>query len=161
MPIKMRMDGLAQIEERLKKLGDNASRLASSGLYDGAGVMAEEIRKGAETIKTAPFHYAVFVTRQPSPEEKAAVLEAGAGIARFSKTGSEVNTSIGYRNSGYTTIKGKVKPIPKIVNAINSGTSFMKKQPFVRKAATSGAKKAEAAIIKTIEQKFEEYMDKK
>ena len=94
--------------------------------------------------------------RLPTLEEKAIVQEAGAGIAKFQKNGSEVNTSVGFRNAGYAELKGKSVPIPKIVNAINSGTSFMKKQPFVRKAASSGSKKAEAAITKAIEQKFNE-----
>lgn len=160
MAITMQIEGLAALGEQLSQLGEDAGKVASAGLYEGAGIMANEIRSGAESIQTAPFHYTVFGTRQPSPEEKAAVLAAGVGIAKFDKNGSEVNTSVGYRNSGYTTINGKTKPIPQIVNAINSGTSFMKKQPFVRKAATTGAKKAEAAITKTIEQKFNEIIKK-
>ena len=156
MAITMQIEGLAGLSEQLSQLGENAAGVASQGLYEGAGIMADEIRSEAGNIRTAPFHYAVFLTRDPSPEEKAAVAEAGVGIAKFDKNGSEVSTSVGYRNAGYTTIRGKVKPIPQIVNAINSGTSFMKKQPFVRKAATSGAKKAEAAITQTIEQKFNE-----
>jgi hypothetical protein len=156
----MQIEGLAGLSEQLSQLGEKSGSVASQGLYEGAGIMADEIKKGAENIQTAPFHYAVFITRQPSPEEKAAVLAAGVGIAKFDKNGAEVNTSIGYRNSGYTTINGKTKPIPQIVNAINSGTSFMQKQPFVRKAATTGAKKAEAAITRTIEQKFNEIIKK-
>lgn len=160
MPITMQIEGLAGLSEQLSQLGESAGKVARAGLYEGAGIMADEIKKGAENIQTAPFHYAVFITRQPSPEEKAAVLAAGVGIAKFDKNGAEVNTSIGYRNAGYTTINGKTKPIPQIVNAINSGTSFMKKQPFVRKAAATGAKKAETAITKTIEQKFNEIIKK-
>ena len=155
MAIQMKVEGLSELSEMLSQMGEKAEGIAAGGLYEGAGVMADEIRKGAEGIRTSPFHYAVFVTRDPSPEEKAAVLEAGAGIAKFQKNGSEVNTSVGYRNAGYTTINGKTKPIPQIVNAINSGTSFMKKQPFVRKAATTGAKKAGDAITKYIEAKFD------
>jgi hypothetical protein len=66
-----------------------------------------------------------------------------------------VNTSVGFRNAGYARLKGKTVPIPKIVNAINSGTSFMPKQPFVRKAARSGANKAMNAMKATIEEAFE------
>ena len=159
MAITMTVEGMGEISEQLRQLGDKAQGVAAFGLYDGAGVMADEIKKSAEGIKTADFHYVVFpgaVMRDPSPEEKAIVLEAGVGIAKFNKNGSEVDTSVGYRNAGYATLKGKTKPIPQIVNAINSGTSFMKKQPFVRKAVSSGSKKAEAAIISTIEQKFNE-----
>lgn len=160
MAITMKVEGLDALGEQLAQLGENAGKVASEGLYEGAGIMADEIKSGAEGILTEPFHYTVFGTRQPSPEEKAAVIAAGVGIAKFDKNGAEVNTSVGYRNAGYATINGKTKPIPQIVNAINSGTSFMQKQPFVRKAAVSGAKKAEAAITRTIEQKFNEIMKK-
>ena len=52
-------------------------------------------------------------------------------------------------------LNGKKKPIPVIVNSINSGTSFMNKQPFVRKAANNGGKKAMEAMKKVIETEFE------
>ena len=39
-----------------------------------------------------------------------------------------------------------MKPVPLIANAINSGTSFMKKQPFLRKAFTQSKGPANAAI---------------
>lgn len=156
----MKIEGMADISEMLTKLGEKAQGVAGKGLYEGAGVMADEIRNGAAGIKSEKFHYAVFITRDPSHEEKAAIQDS-VGIAKFQKNGSEVNTSVGYRNAGYAELKGKSVPIPKIVNAINSGTSFMKKQPFVRKAATSGAQKAEAAITKMIEQKFDEIINNK
>ena len=82
-------------------------------------------------------------------------MSVGAGVAKFDKNGTEVDTSVGYKNAGYADLNGKKKPIPQIVNAINSGTSFMNKQPFVRKAAKSGGPKAIAAMSKVIETEFE------
>ena len=116
--------------------------------------MSSEVKNAAEGIKTGP-----GVTRDDAryatPEEKAAVLSVGAGIAKFHKSGTEVDTSVGYRNSGYIDIKGKRKPIPLIVNSINSGTSFMHKQPFVRRAASSGGAKAMSKMQSYIEDAFE------
>ena len=45
--------------------------------------------------------------------------------------------------------------IPLIVNAINSGTSFMHKQPFIRKAARGGGTKAMGVMKAFIEDAFE------
>jgi HK97 gp10 family phage protein len=42
------------------------------------------------------------------------------------------------------------KPVYVVLNAINSGTSFMQKQPFMRKAFSQGAKQAEEAIEKSV-----------
>lgn len=156
MAYTMKVEGLAEFSEQLNQLGEKAGGVAARGLYEGAGVMANAINKGAESIRTAPFHYAVWITREPSPEEKAVVLSGGAGIAKFDKNGSEVSTSVGYANAGYAELKGKQVPIAKIANAINSGTSFMHKQPFFRKAVSAATSQAEAKIIKEIEESFNE-----
>ena len=155
MAYVMQIDGMAEISELLTKMEEDAPKVASKALYEGAGIMAAEMKKSAETIKTAPFHYVKDGTRLPSPEEKEIVMQAGVGIAKFDKDGTEVDTSVGYRNAGYAMLDGKQKPIPVIVNSINSGTSFMQKQPFVRKAANSGGKKAMEAMKTAIETEFE------
>lgn len=158
MPFELKVDGMAEISETLSKMDEKAPGVASKALYEGAGIMADEIKKSAATIRTASFKWASSrkgQTRLPSPEEKEIVMQADAGIAKFNKNGTEVDTSVGFRNAGYTQLKGKTVPIPKIVNSINSGTSFMNKQPFVRKAASSGGKKAIAAMKEVIETEFE------
>ena len=125
MPYTVKMEGMEEITGMLKQAGEAADGIAARALYKGAGIVADEISAGARGVTTKPFRYAKGWQREPSPEEKAAIVSAGAaGIAKFQKTGIEVNTSVGYSRSGYATIAGKQKPIPQIVNAINSGTSF-------------------------------------
>lgn len=157
----MKVDGLTEISEALGKLAEDAPKVAARALYDGAGLMAAEVNKSAETIKTAPFKWASRrrgETRLPSPEEKEIVMQAAAGIAKFDKDGTEINTSVGFRNAGYAQLKGKTVPIPVIVNAINSGTSFMKKQPFFRKAATKAAPKVMKAMTEKVNSILDEYL---
>ena len=48
-----------------------------------------------------------------------------------------------------------MKPIGVVANSINSGTSFMQKQPFMRKALKAAKPQCEAAIIKTAERLLE------
>ena len=63
------------------------------------------------------------------------------------------------RNAGGSNIgKGaqNQKPIGVIANSINSGTSFMNKQPFFRKGVTAGAKRAEQAIRSRVEKLWNE-----
>lgn len=152
MAMTAKIDGMEEISEMLTRLEEDAPKAAAAGLYDGAGVMADELEKGVESIKTAPFKYTKFGQRLPSPEEKEAIRGA-IGVAKFEKNGTEVNTSVGFGNSGYADVAGKQKAVAQIANAINSGTSFMAKQPFFRRAANAGAKKAEAAIKQAIEQR--------
>lgn len=154
MAYELKVDGMTEISELLSKLEEAAPAIAAEALYEGAGTMSAAINSAAETIKTGPGSTREEA-RYATPEEKAAVLAAGAGIAKFDKTGTEVNTSVGYKSAGYAVIKGKTKPVPLIVNSINSGTSFMHKQPFVRQAARSGGAKAMSKMQSYIEDAFE------
>lgn len=153
MAYELKVDGMTEISELLSKLEEAAPAIAAEALYEGAGTMSAAINSAAAEIKTGPGSTREEA-RYATPEEKAAVLSAGAGIAKFRKNGTEVNTSIGYKSAGYAVIKGKTKPIPLIVNSINSGTSFMHKQPFVRKAARSGGAKAMGVMTAFIEDAF-------
>jgi len=151
MPYTLKVEGMDGIVETLAKAGEAAQGIAARALYRGAGIVADEISKGAREVTTSRFKYAKGWQRQPSPEEKAAIVSAGVGIAKFRKTGNEVNTSVGYGRSGYADVNGKQKPVALIANSINSGTSFMKKQPFIRKAASQSKQKASDAIADEIQ----------
>ena len=197
MAYTMKCEGMEEIVQTLRSLGDDAIFAASLGLYDGAGEMARAVNEEAQKIRTAEFKYAKgSEQRLPSPEEKQILLDEGAmGIARFDKNDDGVNTSVGYNAAGYADVKwnhmssnartnykavtfkghssnassflkavrkagggdiGKgaqnQKPIGVIANAINSGTSFMKKQPFIQKGMMKGKTRAVEAMTKRIEQ---------
>ena len=171
-------EGMDDLLRQMEALGNAGKGAASAGLYEAAGVYADEVSMGIENISTEPFKYATGGRkRKPSPEEKAILRGAGsAGIARFKSDGVSVNTSVGFNNAGYAPANFKgmsknartnyrynkndntatqskyakggsnIKPIPVIANAINSGTSFMEKQPFFRKAVSRAKGKAQTAF---------------
>lgn len=135
----------------LEAMADSAPKAAAFALYEGAGSMRQEMESQAKRIRTAPFKYAAGgETRLPSPEEKAIVERGAVGIAKFDKSDDGCDTSVGFSRAGYAMLAGKRVPIPLIANSINSGTSFMQKQPFVRKARTAGGKKAVDVMKKSI-----------
>ena len=181
----MKTKGMDDLLHKMEKIGDQAVGAAAQGLYKGAGVVADSVSAAVNGIATEPFHYAKDgEKRKPSPEEKAIVANARHGIAKFRNNGLNINTSIGFNHAGYAAItwnhakndvrtKYKVKngkayrasmgirgqsskPIAVIANAINSGTSFMEKQPFLRKAFSQSVGSAEGAM----EAKIREELDK-
>ena len=160
MPYTLKVEGMEQITGMLKQAGEAAEGIAAQALYKGAGIVADEISKKAAGLKTKRVKFPMRDgQRMPSPEEKAIVTGQGAaGIAKFKFNGTTVDTSIGYSRSGYATApwNGKQVPIAKIANAINHGTSFMKKQPFIRQAVSQSAGRAQEAI----EEKIRELVDK-
>ena len=147
MPFSLQVDGLKELAGKLDKLPEKAADVAALALYDGAGTVADRVRREVQGISTEPFRYAAGGRkRKASPEEKAILQQAPKGVAKFRRNGVTVQTSVGMQNAGYAQLNGKTVPIPKIANAINSGTSFREKQPFLRKAFTQSRKAAEAAI---------------
>ena len=168
--------GMDQLFNAFEKLPDKARKIAAEALYEGAGVVADAVTKAVNGIATEKFKYAKGGRKRlPSPEEKAILLNSRHGVAKFRKSGVNVQTSIGFDNSGYGVItwnhaktgnsrtkykmgaNGKMvhasqgtgssmKPVPLIANSINSGTSFMQKQPFLRKAFVQSKSAAVGAI---------------
>jgi hypothetical protein len=133
----------------LSEVSESAEAIASMALYDGAGIVADAVSAAVDGIRAKPNEfYAVdgAFERLPSQAEKDLLKQGAAGIAEFRKDALGVETSVGFNNSGYGEVNGRTKPIPQIANAINSGTSFMKKQPFFRRAINSSKAAAQAAI---------------
>ena len=159
MPYTFRVDGMDELAGKLDRLGEQASRIASEALYEGAGVVADKVSSAVQGIATEPFRYAKGGRkRKPSPEEKAIVAGAKHGVAKFRKNGVSVQTSVGYSNSGYASLNGKTKPVPLIAASIESGTSFMEKQPFMRKAFSKSEKDAVAVIDSEIQKRIEQLL---
>lgn len=157
MAMTIRTDGMEELGAMLAKLGDRAQDVASGALFDGAGIVGDAFTRATNSIRTASFKYArPGQKRLPSPEEKAA-LAGKSGIAKFDKSGEEVNTIIGISGAaGYADVAGHSKAVRLIARSINSGTSFMNKQPVYRKAKSSSSGAAKAAIVSKAEEMFNE-----
>ena len=54
MGYELKVDGMAEISETLSKLEERAPAVAAKALYEGAGIMADEVKKSADSIRTAP-----------------------------------------------------------------------------------------------------------
>ena len=157
MGFSIQIEGMNELIRAMGTLPEQAEKVAAEALYEGAGIMADAVSHAVQGIATEPFKYAAGgKQRLPSPEEKAILESAKKGVAKFRKNGVSVQTSVGMQNSGYAILEGKTKPIPLIANSINSGTSFMKKQPFLRKAFSQKKGAAQAAIEAGIKSREDE-----
>ena len=188
MAYTVKTEGMDDLIRTIGKLGDAAQGVAAAGLYEGAGVMADAVSKAVHGIATEPFKYATGgQKRKPSQEEKAILIAARRGVAKFRKNGLSVGTSVGI-GTGYgkitwgharsgTRTKYKVgyggrarssqvqegkssgistKPVEVIANAIESGTSFMERQPFFRKASKQNEGKAVKAMDAEIQKRIDQ-----
>lgn len=157
---ELKVTGMEEISKQLTQMGEMAQGAAKAALYKGAGILADEIARSIDGIETEAFHRVPEgQQRLPSPEEKALLQrKAAKGIAKFRASGAEVDTIVGMRNSGYGMLVGKRVPVPLIANSINSGTSFMQKQPFMRQALSRCKGKVEKAIIDEVDKRYRELL---
>ena len=148
-------EGVVELSKILGALESEAEYVASGALYEGAGVVADAMSKSVDSIKTKKFRYKVD-DRLPSPEEKEA-LRGKIGIAKFNKNGSEVDTLVGFtKGDGYVMLGKRKTAVREIARSINSGTSFMPKQPVFRRAASRSKGAAEAAMVEKANEMIKE-----
>lgn len=158
MAMTMKTEGLAELSSRISRLADKAELVAKKSLFKGAGVVADAFGQAVSSIKTEPFQGKKDM-RLPSPEEKGALV-GRTGIAVFKGTGSEINTLIGVTEAGgYTYIGGRKVAVREIARSINSGTSFMQKQPVFRRAASKAKTSATREMIREADEIFEEIIN--
>lgn len=162
MQVSIKTDGIEELNRMMSELNERAYDVASGALFEGAGIVGDAFKSAVNRIQTEPFEYAVPPRkRKASPAEKAALV-GKTGIAKFDKTGDEVNTLVGISGAaGYADVAGHRKAVRLIGRSINSGTSFMEKQPVFRQAVSKSSGPAKKAIVAKAEQMFNEIINSK
>lgn len=144
--------GWDEFNDTLAKASTRCIGVAKAALFDGAAVIVSAYKNGIQTIKTEPYRYVKSGEgkRYASPQEKGAILRGVYGIAKMHANSTAADTIIGVNpNSGYVEMMGKQVPIAVIIRAVESGTSFMIGQHFLRKATNAAKGAAGAAMLST------------
>lgn len=156
---KLEFTGLDSYIAELEKLRQSAEGITKKALYEGAGVTADEIRSAVEALPTDNDRSAGHYLKGITDEQKAA-LAKGLGVATFQSEGDRIDTLVGF--SGYSNYKTPKypdgQPLALIARVAESGTSFSKKTPFVRKAVRKAKPKAEAKMKEVFESEIEKAM---
>ena len=141
---KMTIKGLDDVVSSLSRAGANTDKLCKKALYEGAKIVADEVKKGVQGI---PVVNGYGTDSDPLPGGAKALQKAGLlnslGVSTFRDSGGNIDTSIGF--DGYNLLKTKKHPGGQpnrlIARSIESGTSFQMKHPFVRPAISRSRKR--------------------
>ena len=146
------------MDEYLAKLGNlefAAPGLVGQAIYEGAKIVADQVRAEIEALPTAESKR-VATPRDPTQVEKDGLLD-GLGVAKKKNDSGYINVKIGM--DGYNTDKTKKyprgKPNAMIARSIESGSTVMKRNAFISRAVNKTKKNAEAAMQKVIEEGIE------
>lgn len=163
MAMSLKITGLDEFELKLDKLERGCTGIAKLCLYEGAKVVADNLRAAVGSIPTEA-HHAVpnarngYLLSGMTPEEKAACLGA-IGVAKFDGATDNFTTAIGF--DGYQTTATSDRhphgiPVPMLMRSIESGSSVRMKNPVCRKAF----KGSESAALAAMQAKFDELINK-
>lgn len=161
MGMKMTVKGLDDYITALHDLDADTDKIIKSALYDGAGVLIEEVKSRISALPEDRGYKQKGVQRNvATPDEKKDLLEH-IGIAHFAKKGDAIGTAIGF--NGYSRHKTKKYrqgvPIPLIARSIESGSSVRQKHPFMRQSVKAVqdriAAMAQEKIVEEINKKME------
>lgn len=151
--------GVDEYIASLDSFKNRVPEIAGKALYQGAKVVADQIRANIEALPTEERKGAGRGRRNPTPEEKQGLLD-GLGIARKRIENGNINVSIGMDgyNSDVTEKWPKGHPNAMIARSIESGTSFTIRHPFISSAVRSSKAAAEEAMRSEVDKQVEEIM---
>lgn len=135
---KMTIKGTDQLELQLSKLGNMSTKIAKDVVMAGAQPVADEIRKGLQA------------NLQGSKYSKGDLLGSLGITPPGVDSQGNVNVKIGF--DGYDS-KGVANQLK--ARVMESGTSKIKKRPFVRPAVNKSKKRALEAMQKKFDEEIE------
>lgn len=154
---KMTVKGLREVENMLDTIASSSGEIASKGLYDGAGVVADAVKSAVDTIPVSNTYGTEDVKKRGISADERMGLKEAVGIAPHQESGAKVHTSVGFDGYvGNTTRKyPKGKPAAMIARSVERGTSFMYATPFVKPTVQKCRRTAQAAIEKTVREEIQ------
>lgn len=139
---KMTLKGTDELELKLSQLGKRSTELAKDVVMAGAQPVADEIRKGLNQ------------NLQGSKYSKGGLLKS-LGIAPPGVDGQgNVNTKIGFDGYDSNGVPNQLK-----ARVMESGSSKIKKRPFIRPAVNRSKKKALEEMQKKCDEEIKLIME--
>lgn len=132
----------------ISKISSRTEAVCKKAVYKGAQVVANQVREELYTVPTDE-RWGVTDKKKigPTKAEKKDII-GGFGVSPIEKREGQINASVGFEGAMYND---DGKPIQMLARAVNSGTSFMHKNPFFEKAARKSRSKAKKIMIETAE----------
>ncbi len=154
---KFQFDGVDELISMYEKLEKDSMPMIGEAVYTGANVVMRYVEQGIDSIITDDRHGTPEnPTNGPTTYQKEG-LHRSVGIAKARFDGNFYNVKIGF--SGYNQLSTKRwpqgQPNSLIARAVQSGTSWMRKQPFMRQAEQSAKKPCEDAMAKVVDKAIE------
>lgn len=163
---KIEFKGIDDYAKALANLQNESEEIIKRGVYDGAAVVADAIKSGLNSIPIQegknglpPIGTSDNPLTGISRTQKGDLLD-GFGLAPIENHNGYIQTKAGFDGYGSTKTKAYPEGLPNsvLMRSLESGTSFRKKNPVVRKATNGARKAAETKMGETVEKEIKKIM---
>ena len=159
---KITFKGLDDYIRAIERLGTDSETMIERSIYPGAAVIADAVKAGINSLNTREDgvrYGGGHKAPGPTAQEKHDLAES-FGLAPMRNDAGYINTKAGFDGYGSHKTRSFPRGVPNalVARSCESGTSWMSKQSFMRKAVTSSRKKAEAEIIKAFDEETKKRM---
>lgn len=159
---KMQVTGLEEFSKKLRALGGAGEAVAKAALYDGAALLADQIRRNIEALPEDKDRLLKDGEQFDvvSPRDKKDLLDH-FGVARMREDGGQVSTLIGFNGYGSRRTEKYPKglPMPLLARSIESGSSVRRKHPFVRPAVNAARAQVVEKMAETAREQIKKQME--
>lgn len=158
---RIEFKGLEEYTAKLNRLKAlSRDRVIGAAVYDGAKVMADAVKAELQALPTDDTHARGKKAIGPTSQTKQDLIEH-MGISPIQDDNGFLNVKVGFDGyNGHPTEKyPKGRPVPMLARAVQSGTSWMAPNPFVKNARSKSRKAAIEAMKKRVEQEIEKIMN--
>lgn len=157
---KIKFKGMDEYVSKLENLSRNTEPYIKKAIYEGTAIVMSSVKSSLESIQTDDtYHTNSGVRKGPTSIQKEGLIHS-LGIASMRVDGHFINAKIGF--DGYNLVRTekwqKGQPNNMVARSVESGTSWMRKQPFMRRAVNSAKAKCEEAMKVSIEESIEQIM---
>jgi hypothetical protein len=131
--------------------------MIGEAIYEGAAIVADEVKKGIESIPIDDRYAAGGTMLHGITQEQKQGLLDGFGIASMQNENGYLHVKLGF--NGYNSMRTKNfpngQPNSMIARSVNSGSSFRQRIPFVDNAVNSAKSRAEEKMKQKLDEAIE------
>lgn len=149
---RMKTEGMDDVAVMFGKISRAGNAIAKMVTYDGARVMADEIRRETDALMQDKERYLrggekyAVITQRDKRD-----LAAHLGITKIKSSTTGVRAVIGFAGYGsHKTHKYKKGlPMPLLARSLHKGTSVREKSPFIDRAVAKAERLALEEMVRT------------
>lgn len=154
---KFQFEGVDDLVSMFERLSKDSMPMIGEAVYTGANTVMKYVVQGIDSIVVDNRHGTPdHPVKGPNAYQKEGLYRS-VGIAKARFDGNFYNVKIGF--DGYNGLETKRwpsgQPNSMIARSIQSGTSWMMKQPFMRKAEQAAKGPCEKAMEKVVDKHIE------